>query len=100
MRRMSIPVPPTFPKLFQRILLTGAAGALGKVLRQSLAAHTQVLRVSDIADLGAAAAHEELAPCDLGIKASTMALSIGVDAIVHLGGVSTEHWFSQARRCD
>jgi uronate dehydrogenase len=83
----------TFMKPFQRLLLTGAAGALGKVLRQSLAAHTHILRLSDIADLGLGAAHEELQPCDLGDKAATMALSQGVDAIVHLGGVSTEHSF-------
>lgn len=80
-------------KPFQRLLLTGAAGALGKVLRQSLAAHTNQLRLSDIANMGAAAAHEEIIQCDLAHKADTIALTEGVDAIVHFGGVATEHSF-------
>jgi uronate dehydrogenase len=82
-------------KLFKKILLTGAAGGLGKVLRQSLAAHTDILRLSDIAGMGMAAAHEEIIDCNLGDKAETIALSAGVDAIVHLGGVATEHSFEQ-----
>jgi uronate dehydrogenase len=84
---------PLSNKPFQKLLLTGAAGALGKVLRASLAEHTHILRLSDIADMGAAATHEEIIRCDLANKAETMALSEGVDAIVHLGGVSTEHSF-------
>lgn len=80
-------------KPFKKILLTGAAGALGTVLRQSLAAQTEVLRLSDIASMGEAAAHEEVIPCDLADKASTIALCEGVEAIVHFGGVSTEHSF-------
>jgi uronate dehydrogenase len=80
-------------KPFQRLLLTGAAGALGKVLRNSLPAHTNTLRLSDIAELGSATSGEEIIQCDLGDKAATMALSKDVDAIVHLGGVATEHSF-------
>jgi uronate dehydrogenase len=82
-------------KRFQKLLLTGAAGGLGKVLRQSLAAHTEVLRLSDISSMGTAAANEDLITCDLGDKVQTMALAAGVDAIVHLGGVATEHSFEQ-----
>jgi len=82
-------------KPFKKILLTGAAGGLGKVLRQSLAPHAEILRLSDVSNMGSAAAFEEIITCDLGDKAQTMALSEGVDAIVHLGGVSTEHSFEQ-----
>jgi len=82
-------------KPFKKILLTGAAGGLGKVLRQSLAPHAEILRLSDVSSMGSAAAFEEIITCDLGDKAQTMALSEGVDAIVHLGGVSTEHSFEQ-----
>ena len=82
-------------KPFQKILLTGAAGALGKVLRQSLAAHTQVLRLTDIADIGSAAPHEDIIRCDLADKAPTIALCEGVDAIVHFGGQATEASFEQ-----
>lgn len=78
---------------FPRLLLTGAAGGLGKVLRPRLKACCDVLRVSDIAELGAEAAGEEVRPAALQDKAAVMALLDGVDAVVHLGGISTEHAF-------
>jgi uronate dehydrogenase len=79
----------------KRLLLTGAAGGLGRVLRESLAPFAQILRLSDMADLGAAKANEELVSCDLADKAAVDALVSGVDAIVHMGGLSTEHAFEQ-----
>lgn len=80
----------------QRLLLTGAAGGLGKVLRERLAPLARVLRVSDIAALGdARGAHEEVMPCDLADKAAVDALVAGCDAIVHLGGVSVERPFEE-----
>jgi uronate dehydrogenase len=83
------------PRL-QRLLLTGAAGGLGKVLRERLAGLAQVLRVSDIAALGEArGAHEEVVPCDLADKQAVDALLAGCDAIVHLGGVSVERPFEE-----
>lgn len=81
------------PLRFRRLLLTGAAGGLGRVLRPRLKACCEVLRVSDIADLGGAAPGEELHPAPLQDKAAVLALLEGVDAVVHLGGVSTEHAF-------
>lgn len=78
----------TASKPFKRILLTGAAGGLGQVLRQSLHAHAEVVRLSDISAMAPAeGAHEEVRPCDLADKAGVLALVEGVDAIVHLGGV-------------
>jgi uronate dehydrogenase len=81
--------------LHPRLLLTGAAGGLGRVLRPRLKAHCHTLRVSDIADLGAAAAGEEVVPVRLEDKAGVDALLQGCDAVVHLGGVSTEHAFEE-----
>ena len=78
---------------WHRLLLTGAAGALGGVLRPRLAAHCSVLRLSDIAPLADATPAEELRPAALEDKAATMALLEGVDAAVHLGGISTEQAF-------
>ena len=75
---------------FRRLLLTGAAGGLGRVLRPRLVACCDTLRVSDVADLGAAAATEELHPAKLQDKAAVLALLEGVDAVVHLGGISVE----------
>jgi uronate dehydrogenase len=75
---------------FKRLLLTGAAGGLGRVLRPRLQRLCTTLRVSDKADLGAAAAGEEVQPAALEDRAAVQALLAGVDAVVHLGGVSTE----------
>lgn len=75
---------------FKRLLLTGAAGALGQMLRPRLLAHCEALRLSDIAPLGDAAAGEELMPAALEDADAVHALLAGVDAVVHLGGVATE----------
>lgn len=75
---------------FRRLLLTGAAGGLGRVLREKLKPHADVLRLSDRADLGAARAQEEIRLCDLADRRAVMALVEGVDAVVHLGGISVE----------
>jgi uronate dehydrogenase len=75
---------------FDRLLLTGAAGGLGRQLRPRLKTLCRVLRVSDVADLGTPAEGEELAPAALQDAAAMLALLDGVEAVVHLGGVSVE----------
>jgi len=82
------------PPAFRRLLLTGAAGGLGRVLRPRLKAHCAVLRLSDVAPLGDAADGEELAPAALEDAAAMLALLDGVEAVVHLGGVSVEGPFA------
>ncbi|MGZ5206099.1 MAG: NAD-dependent epimerase/dehydratase family protein [Caldimonas sp.] len=77
------------PARFERLLLTGAAGGLGRVLRPRLKKLCRVLRVSDIAPLDAAA-DEELVVAPLQDAVAIHALVAGVEAIVHLGGVSVE----------
>ncbi len=78
---------------FGRLLLTGAAGGLGRQLRERLKPHCDVLRLSDIADLGEPAAGEELMPAALQDADAMNALLAGVDAVVHLGGISGEQAF-------
>jgi len=75
---------------FRRLLLTGAAGGLGRQLRPRLKAYCDVLRLSDVAPLGDAATGEELVNARLEDRAAIRDLLQGVDAVVHLGGVSTE----------
>ncbi|RZJ24528.1 MAG: NAD(P)-dependent oxidoreductase [Haliea sp.] len=79
----------------KRLLLTGAAGGLGQVLRASLATYAVHMRLSDVAPLEKAGAHEEVVPCDLADKAAVDSLVAGCDAIVHLGGVSVERPFEE-----
>ncbi|WP_338416056.1 NAD(P)-dependent oxidoreductase [uncultured Sphaerotilus sp.] len=76
---------------FPRLLLTGAAGNLGREMRPRLKAYCDTLRVSHRSDaIDPAGPGEELAVADLADKAAVMAMLDGVDAVVHLGGVSTE----------
>ncbi|MGE8318687.1 MAG: NAD-dependent epimerase/dehydratase family protein [Comamonas sp.] len=83
------------PKV-HRLLLTGAAGGLGQVLRERLRPYADILRISDIAALAPApGAPEESVPCDLADKRAVDALVAGCDAIVHLGGVSVERPFEE-----
>lgn len=90
---MTTPPTSTTSLRFKRLLLTGAAGGLGRVLRPRLKAYCDVLRLSDIAELGSAAAGEELSQLGLQDAAAVHGLLEGVDAVVHLGGVSVEAAF-------
>src|SRR5450759_5351501 len=73
----------------KRILITGAAGAIGRVLRAAYRGKYQ-LRLSDIAPLGEAAAGEELVNADIADLAACERMMQGVDCVVHLGGRAVE----------
>jgi uronate dehydrogenase len=77
------------------LLLTGAAGTLGRVLRAPLAGVCERLRLSDRLPLGALATHEEDRPCELADRAAMRRLLQDVSAVVHLGGVSVESPYEQ-----
>ena len=81
---------PTPSLQFGRLLLTGAAGNLGRELRPRLKAHCDTLRLSHRAEMGPAGPGEEVVVAALEDKAAVLALLEGVDAVVHMGGVSTE----------
>ena len=78
------------PRPLHRLLLTGAAGGLGRVLRPRLRTHCERLRLSDQVALGDEAEGEELQLADLADHAAVRELVRGVDAIVHFGGISVE----------
>ncbi|MCO6179500.1 NAD(P)-dependent oxidoreductase [Ciceribacter sp. RN22] len=78
-----------------RLLITGAAGGIGRIMRQRLAPLATIVRLSDICDLGEAAPNEELVSCDLGDDKGVHDLVKGCDAIVHLGGMSGEASFAK-----
>ena len=77
-------------RVHRKLLLTGAAGGLGKILRERLKENCDVLRLSDIADLGAAGDREEIIIGDLADAGVVDSMVKGVDAVVHLGGYSVE----------
>lgn len=76
-----------------RLLITGAAGALGSAARDHLADLAPVLRLSDIADIADPRPNEEIVTCDLADEAAVRDLVRGCDGIVHFGGISSENAF-------
>ena len=72
------------------ILMTGAAGRIGSFLRPELAGKYN-LRLSDITPIEDLRPGETFARADISNLAEMMALTKGVDAVVHFGGQSGEH---------
>ena len=79
-------MPPSSQLSLGRVLLTGAAGGLGRELRPRLRKRSSLLRVSDVAPLEAAQAGEEVVQAALEDRAAVHALLEGMDCVVHLGG--------------
>lgn len=75
---------------FNRILITGAAGNLGAVLREGLAPLATTLRLTDRGEISAAAGNEEVMTCELGDLESVLKVVEGCDAIVHFGAAPVE----------
>jgi uronate dehydrogenase len=73
-----------------RILITGAAGSIGRTLREGFRGRYPVVRLSDIAPMEPARPGEEVVPADLANAAEVDAAMNGVDAVIHLGGISVE----------
>lgn len=76
--------------MYNRVLITGAGGALGKVLREGLAGTYPVLRLSHRRDVGPAGPGEEINVANLENFDEVDAAMEGVDAVVHLGGKAVE----------
>ena len=72
-----------------RILITGAAGGVGTLLRPRLARQGRVLRLLDIAPIEAGPGEEAVTADITDPKAMAEAMD-GVDAVLHLGGHSLE----------
>ena len=71
------------------VLITGAAGVVGGMLRQRLARPGRTLRLLDVADHEAGPG-EEAVTASVTDLAAVQDACAGVDAVVHLGGLSTE----------
>jgi uronate dehydrogenase len=84
---------------FDRLLLTGAAGGLGRVLRERMRPWARVLRVSDVAPLEPGNG-DECVTCDLADGRAVDALLQDVDAVVHFGAISVERPFHEILRAN
>ncbi len=79
--------------MIDTLLLTGAAGTLGRLLAEPLRMRCRQLVISDLAGPLATLAPPhgaQAVACDLSAAAAARDLLRGVDAVVHLGGVSVE----------
>lgn len=83
-------------KIFRRVVLTGAAGRLGTVLRPMLAQLTETLVVSDRNCPSLPLAPNELfVPCDLADHVAVGRLLADAECIVHFGGEAGERPFER-----
>lgn len=73
-----------------RIAITGAAGNIGRVLREGLRGRYPVLRLTDVKPLGEAEEGEEIVIADMGDIDAMERVMADVDAVVHLGGTPAE----------
>lgn len=82
--------------MLKKLLMTGAAGGVGKSLRPLLHRLAEQVLLSDIAEIDDLSPHETFRRCDLGDRAQVGALfEGGVDGVLHLGGISLEKPFEQ-----
>src|SRR5262249_27989598 len=79
------------PMALQRVLITGAAGGIGRRLRRLLRGVYPTLRLSDKVTPDDLAAGEVFVAADLADLAAVEAAVAGTDGIIHLGGMSVEN---------
>ncbi len=73
-----------------RVLVTGAAGEIGRVLRAAIGDRYR-LRASDLVAVGALLSDEDEQRADLRVPREVEAAMQGIDVVVHLGGIANEH---------
>lgn len=72
------------------VLITGAAGNIGRVLRAQLKGRYALLRLTDIAPQAPAAAGEEVLQVDIRDVQAVERSMQGIDCVIHLAGVPEE----------
>jgi uronate dehydrogenase len=72
------------------VLITGAAGSVGSMLRYRLARPGRMLRLVDLAPLGEAGPGEQLIRADTTSLATMTQACTGCSALIHLAAVSSE----------
>ena len=79
----------------RRVLITGARGRIGTVLRPALRDGLEELRLSDLSAPDDLVSPETFVAADLTDQAAVQAAVDGVDAVVHLGAVPSEAAFEE-----
>src|ERR1700746_2031738 len=78
-------------ELMKRVLMTGADGGIGRVLRETLRGVYPILRRSVRVALAPARDGEEIDRTEISDMAAVERMVEGVDGIIHLGGNSGEN---------
>lgn len=73
-----------------KLLITGAAGHIGRTLRDGLAGRYVLMRLADLAGQSAAGPGEECVRVDLTDLDATVRACQGIDCVVHLAGIPLE----------
>jgi len=76
-----------------RLLITGAAGNMGRLLRPLLRHDDRILRLGDIVEIDDAQPGDEVVNVDVRDPEAVAKACQDVDAVLHLGGLSTEASF-------
>lgn len=81
--------------MLKKLLLTGAAGGVGKALRPMLRDIAETVVLSDLVEISDLQPHEQFIQCDLGERSAVDGLFAGggIDGVIHLGGISLEKSF-------
>ena len=74
-----------------RVLITGAAGAIGSALRAGLRPAWRRLRLTDIRPIAEPANNEECLVTDIGDRAALERMMDGVEAVVYMTGVGGDY---------
>jgi nucleoside-diphosphate-sugar epimerase len=76
-----------------RLLITGAAGNMGRLLRPLLRREGRVLRLADLSEVTDLQPGEETIAADVTDPDAVAKACQGMDAVLHLGGISVEATF-------
>lgn len=82
----------------KRVLITGAAGHIGRVLRKGLQGHYELIRLADVAPQVPAGAGEEVVTTDITDIEQLVRAMQGIDCVVHLAGIPDEDTWDRIRR--
>lgn len=81
-----------------RILITGAAGHIGRALRKGLQGRYPLLRLADIAPQAPAGPGEEVVRFDITRPDQVLAAMKDIDCVVHLAGIPDEDTWERIHR--
>ncbi len=79
--------------MLRKLLLTGAAGGVGRSIRPLLRDVAESVVLSDIAEIADVGTSESFVQCDLADAKAVSKMMEGIDGVIHLGGVSIERPF-------